>query len=131
MSPQTHRVFVVEDNAAMRETMRMLLRVLDAVEFCGEASQGKEALEKLPEAAPDLVLVDLSLPDMDGLDLVRELRDDHPGIKTLVISGHNQERFAQPALDAGASGFVQKGMAHTLREAIETVLRGEIYLSGK
>lgn len=127
---ESHRILIVEDNEMMRESLQMLVEVTPSLEFVGSSGQGGEALELLQDTEADLVLVDLSLPDMSGLDLVRQLGQERPEIYTLVISGHDESEFTKPALEAGARGFVQKGMAGKLREAIETVLRGETYTTG-
>ncbi|WP_168210806.1 response regulator [Persicimonas caeni] len=124
---RTQRVFVVDDHATMRQSLQMLLEILSSVEFCGEAEMGGEALTQIPQASPDMVIVDLSLPDMSGLEVVRRLGDEHPAIKALVVSGHSEKRHVQDARDAGARGFVPKGQADQLREAIETVLAGQTF----
>jgi DNA-binding NarL/FixJ family response regulator len=114
----------------MRESLRMLIDLEPDLEVCGEASQAVDALDKIPRSGSNLVLVDLTLPDMSGLDFVRELTARHPNIATLVVSGHTASRFADAAIEAGARGFVQKGLPSQLHDAIRAVLRGETYTSG-
>ena len=129
MSQRPRRVFILEDDNTMRQSLRMLIDLADDLEVCGDSSRGADALEQLPKCEPDLVLVDLTLPDMSGLDFVREVVVKHPGVVTLVISGHSADRFADDAIDAGAGGFVQKGLAGQFYDAMRAVLRGETYTS--
>jgi DNA-binding NarL/FixJ family response regulator len=130
MSQRPRRVFILEDDKAMRQSLRMLIDLADDLEVCGEAARGADALEQLPKCEPDLVLIDLTLPDMSGLDFVREVVASNPEIVTLVISGHRADQFADAAIDAGASGYVQKGLAGQFYDAMRAVLRGEAYTTG-
>ncbi len=109
--------------AALLELLSSEWRVL------GTAASAEDALQALPALEPDLVLVDVSLPGASGLQLVEGLRAGRPGLKTLVVSGHSETRYARAALAAGAGGFVTKDDPDQLLEAVRTVLRGDTFLS--
>jgi DNA-binding NarL/FixJ family response regulator len=123
--PAARRVFIVEDHPVIQEAYaRFIDREADLV-VCGAAFRGLDALRDIPLAGPDLVLVDISLPDMDGLEVVRALRADHDRLPILVVSGREARRHAQRALEAGASGYVDKIDADlTLIGAIRAALDG-------
>ena len=95
--------------------------------MCGSAGNAEDALVKLAEAQADLVLVDLALPGMNGLDFVREARQRWPRLLYLILTGREETAYMFPAFAMGVQGYLSKGHAARLREAIECVLRGERY----
>lgn len=124
------RIFIVEDHAVMIEAYRAILETEADLEVCGTAQTALEALDAMPAALPDLVLVDVSLPGLNGIELVERLRTSQPETKALVISGHHEAIYAERALSAGASGFLDKrGLGDALLKAIRSVLNGEVYVS--
>lgn len=128
-SPNPNRVFLVDDHPIIREGFRMLLEDGDGFTVAGEASSGEETLEKLPETGIDLVIVDISMDGMDGIELTRRLKEQHPQLHILVVSMHDETRYVEDALDAGAGGYVLKDNVHAvLPEAARSVLGGELYL---
>lgn len=117
------KVYIVEDHEVVRESYLMLLELADDLEVCGTANTAEAALEQLPEAAPDLLLVDVSLPGMSGIDLVKRLQADDALVPTLMLTGHDREAYRVAALEAGARGFVMKQDGpDALLEAIRDVL---------
>ena len=110
------RIFIVEDHEVVRQSFSELISLEPDLEVSGAVGTGTEALARLAEALPDLVLVDVSLPKMSGIDLVQRLHVRHPALKTLVVSGHERDLYARQAEQAGASGYVSK------HEAVETLL---------
>ena len=102
------KIFIVEDQDLVRESYEMLIDIEDGLEVCGEAATAEEALERLPATAPDLVLVDVSLPGMSGFELVRRLRDAYPHLPVLVLSGHDHATHGAAAEEAGAVAFLSK-----------------------
>jgi DNA-binding NarL/FixJ family response regulator len=112
-------VFIVEDHEDMRSGLSVLLEVVAEVEVRGSAASAEEALDSLAGERPDLVIVDVSLPGMSGIDLVRRLRELYPDLRCLVISGHAEDRFRQPALDAGAFDYVVKDQADAIVAAVQ------------
>ena len=113
----------------MRQMLTMMIRRVPDLSLCGEAVDAAEALEKIPESNPDVVLVDLSLPGMSGLELIEHMLVHHPGLPSLVVSGHDEVIHAERALRAGARGYVMKGDPPVIVDAIRCVLGGEVYLS--
>lgn len=124
------RVFVVDDHPVVRRGYTSLVERQPSMEICGEASTASEALDLIGELDPDLVLVDISLEGMGGIELIKHLQNQHSDLSILVISMHDEMLYAERALEAGARGYVMKGEAdEVVLEAIDTVLEGSIYLS--
>ena len=112
-------VFIVEDHDMIRQGYVLILAREPDITICGEAASAEEALGQIPLVAPDIVVVDFSLPGMNGLDLVQRLQEDHPGLPTIVISGHNEDVFIQGILTAGATRYIVKD--HAPRQLVETI----------
>ncbi|MFO0579470.1 MAG: response regulator transcription factor [Polyangia bacterium] len=122
------RVLVIEDHPLMQEAVRETVLSVPGLILLAVVPSAEEALA-LPELDQvDLAVVDVSLPGMNGLQLVRELQDRHSRIRCLMLSGHIQEAYVKSALAAGARGYVQKGRSDELPQAIARVLAGEVYL---
>lgn len=122
-------VYVVEDHAVMRATIRMLLDREEDFDVCGMAASGEAAMADLPCDAPQLVIVDMSLPDMSGADLVRRLGEVWPEVPCMILSGHGEQGYVRMALEAGAQGYVLKGEPGDIPRAMRAVVGGERYLS--
>ena len=123
-------VFLVDDHTILREGLAHLINHSPDLAVCGEASNAQEALERIPAVQPSLIIVDLSLPDTGGLELLRTLRVRHPEIPALVLSMHDESIYAERSLRAGAKGYVMKHVAMTeVQAAIRRVLEGGLYLS--
>lgn len=128
--PSPVRVFIVDDHPIVRDGLRHLIEPEPDLEVAGEARSGEAALELMAEDPPDLVLVDLNLPGMDGIALIRRIKERHPGILVLVVSMLDQVLHAEKALKSGAAGFVTKADAtEEVVSAIRRVVRGELYVS--
>lgn len=124
------RVYLVDDHPIVRQGLIKLIEQEDGLEVCGEAGSVAEALESIQKTGPDVALVDISLEDSNGLELIKLIDDLGLKIPTLVLSMHDESLYAEHALKAGASGYVMKQAAsNTLIQAIEKVLEGEIYVS--
>jgi len=125
------RILLVDDHVVVRQGLIQLLSILldPSVEF-DEASTGQEGIDKLNRTDYSLVLVDISLPGRNGLDVLRQMRQLKPNIPILVLSMHPDEQYAVRALRAGASGYVTKASAsEELKGAIEKALKGEKYVT--
>ncbi|HOP97955.1 MAG TPA: response regulator transcription factor [Verrucomicrobiota bacterium] len=126
------RVFLVDDHPLIRQALRDAMRRERDIEVCGEADDRDTALKGIAAAEPDLAIVDLHLRSSDGLDLVRDLRDRHPKVLSLVLSMQDESITAERAVRAGARGYVSKQEpAKKIMEAVRKVLDGEIYWSEK
>jgi DNA-binding NarL/FixJ family response regulator len=127
---EKNRVYLVDDHPIVRQGLIKLIEQEDALEVCGEAGSVGVALGEIQTLTPDVILVDISLEDSNGLELIKTIDDMGLQIPTLVLSMHDESLYAEHALKAGASGYVMKqAAANTLIQAIEKVLDGEIYVS--
>lgn len=128
MSRDPIRLFIVDDHAIVRAGVRMLLNAQSALEVVGEAESAEEALAALPEVGADIVLLDLSLPGMNGIEAVGALRRRLPGARFIALSMHEDPEYVQGFLEAGGSGYVPKSsLEMQLVDAILAVSRGEYY----
>ena len=124
------RVFVVDDHPIVRRGLSDLLRDEPDMEICGAAADFVEALREIPNAHPDVVLVDITLGGASGIELIQRIRSIDPNIRMVVVSMHDESMYAARALRAGASGYVKKDDAATkVIEAVRAALAGHIYLS--
>ena len=129
-NPPKKQIYLVDDHPIVRQGLIKLIEQEDGLEVCGEAGSVSEALEALKKLGPDVILVDISLEDSNGLELIKIVDDLGMQIPMLVLSMHDEALYAEHALRAGASGYVMKQAAsNTLIQAIEKVLGGEIYVS--
>ena len=123
------RALLVDDHAVVRAGLRALLEASGTAEVVGEASSGEEAVRKARILEPDIVVMDLAMPGMDGVQATRRIAALGIETKVLVLTVHDEDEFLLPALDAGAAGFLSKSAADTdLMGAIEAVVRGHSYL---
>jgi len=123
------KVLVVDDHAIMRDGIRALLGLHDDIEIVGEASEGKEAIEKVRELAPDVVVMDIAMPGMDGLEATRRIRKKSPKVKVLVLTQHDNREYILSAIKAGTTGYVPKrALGSDLVSAIRTVYKGDSFL---
>jgi len=123
------RVLIADDHGVMRAGLRALLNAADGMEVVGEAADGREALELAGQLTPDVVLLDLSMPDMSGIKVAHKLRAMLPEARTLILTVHEDEALLREAIQAGASGYIIKRAAEAeLITAIQAVNRGELYI---
>lgn len=130
MNPGTKRIVIAEDHTILREGLKSLLESNEKFTVVGEADNGRDAILQVGEQQPDLVIMDLSMPGLSGMDAIKEVRDRYPVIKLLVLTVHSEEEYVMASLEAGANGYVLKDASHTeLITAAERVLAGKTYLS--
>ena len=130
--PEKSRVFIVDDHAMFREGLRQLIEHDPRLTVCGDAPDVATAMTGIRQSNPDVVIVDITLADSSGLDLVKNLRSEYEELLVLVVSMHEESLYAERALRSGAMGYVMKNEpAKTVTAAIHSVLRGEMYLSRK
>ncbi|HNW76456.1 MAG TPA: response regulator transcription factor [Bacteroidales bacterium] len=124
------RLFLVDDHQLVRDGVKALLTGITDMEIVGEANTGKELLEKIDRVDPDIILMDISLPDYSGIDLTRMLTKTNPHAKILVLSMYTSEDFIINALKAGARGYLPKNTSrHELLDAIYTIFTGQEFLA--
>jgi len=122
-------IFIVDDHAILRTGLKLLLHAQDDMEVIGETGSGREALQLVPELHPRVVLLDLSLEDMNGLEILEELKRITPEVKVLVLTMHDNESYLHRVLENGGDGYILKKAADIeLLTAIRAVHRNEIFL---
>jgi len=126
----TTKVFIVDDHYMVIEGIRSLLQYEKAIEWMGHATNADSCLSFLQNQLPDIILMDISMPDKSGIDLCKEVKEKYPSVFVIGLSTFNQQSFIQKMMDNGASGYVLKNATQEeLMEAIEIVARGKTYLS--
>ena len=129
-APRRIKVFIVDDHPVVRQGLNLLLRLEPDMICCGEAETVPEALRGIEIAKPDVAIVDLSLKDTSGLELVKDLHAYHPEIPVVVLSMHDETLYAERVLKAGAKAYLMKDEAQeTILAAIRKVAAGGLYLS--
>jgi DNA-binding NarL/FixJ family response regulator len=124
------RILVVDDHAVVRRGVRSLLESHEGWEVCGEATTGRDAVEQSRQLRPDVVVMDLSLPELNGLDATRQILKDGPGIEVLVLTMHHSEELARDVLRAGARGYIMKSDAdENLITAVDTLRQHKPFLT--
>lgn len=123
-------VLIAEDHKMLREGLKSILATRGNLTIIGEATDGLEAVRQIKRLAPDLLLLDLSMPRFNGLSVLVEAKASQPGIKVLVLTIHQAEQYVAEAFNAGADGYCSKNDSRSeLLVAIDSVLAGNIYLS--
>ncbi|TET34466.1 MAG: response regulator transcription factor [Planctomycetota bacterium] len=126
------RVLLADDHTIVRAGLRNLLERQSGVEVVGEAGNGREAVKLSRELSPDIIVMDISMPELNGIEATRQIMSATPSAKVLVLSVHSDKRFVANALAAGASGYLLKNCAiDELMLAIQTVCEDQTYLSIK
>ena len=124
------RVLLVDDHTILRAGLRMMLNAQADIEVVGEASSGREAVACTAHLSPDVVIMDISMPEMNGIDATRQIKKLYPDVRVLILTMHENEGYLFQSLRAGASGYMMKEAADTeLIQAIRTVQAGRFYLS--
>ena len=124
------RIILADDHGIVRDGLRALLGPLEDIEVVAEADNGRTAVELAKKHRPDLVILDVSMPDLNGIEAARQIHEDVPTARIIGLSMHADKRFVAEMLRAGASGYLLKDAAfEELHGAIETVMKGQIYLS--
>lgn len=130
--PEKKKVFVVDDHAVLRRGLAQLVAQEPDLVICGEAADARAALEGMEKATPDVAVVDISLRDSSGIELIKDIKVRWPDLPVLVLSVYDESPYAERVLRAGAKGYVTKGEAsERVIQGIRQVLRGEVYVSDK
>ena len=124
------RVLLADDHALVRSGIRLVLQTLDGVQVVADTQDGRSALDLIDKLQPDVAVLDISMPDMNGIETATLIRSRFPQTRVVILSMHAGEEYVSQALRAGASGYVLKDAAPTeLEFALRAVVRGETYLS--
>ncbi|KPG94935.1 regulator [Pseudomonas sp. RIT-PI-q] len=130
--PYPIRVALVDDHSLVRDGIKALLAVMAPLEVVGEAENGADAIEMVGRCKPDLLLVDISLKDMNGLELTRVLRSQYPSLKVLMLSMYDNNEYVSESVRAGASGYVLKNSpSREIIAAIEAIASGGTFYSAE
>ena len=123
------RVLLADDHAIVREGVRLCLQGMGDMEVVGEAEDGLEAVRLVAQLAPDVAVLDVTMPRLNGIEALRQIRRDHSGTAVVLLSMHDNEAYVTQALRAGAAGYVLKRTAATeLGRAIRAARNGDVYL---
>lgn len=123
-------VFIVDDHYMVIEGIRSLLQNEKGIEWAGHAMTAASCMAFLKKQQPDVILMDINLPDKSGIDLCKEVKEKYPAVFVIGLSTFNQQSFIQKMIDNGASGYVLKNATQEeLTDAVETVIKGKMYLS--
>jgi DNA-binding NarL/FixJ family response regulator len=124
------RTIIADDHALVRAGIRALVERIDGIDVIAEAGEGEEALRLSRELKPNLILLDLTMPNGGGFHVLEQVTKEFPDIRVIVLTVHEAGEYAMRALREGAAGFLPKSAASIeLEQAIQTVMRGEIYIS--
>lgn len=122
-------VYIIDDNPFVREALVMLIEDEPDLEVCGFAGTAFESMDNILAIQPDVVLTDLSMPGMGGIELITHLVNLIPQLRTLILSGYSEADYVEHALRMGARGYILKEDTTAILEGIRSVLRGEVYVS--
>lgn len=125
------KIILADDHAILRTGLKLMLSCDSSVEVIGEVSSGEQLLELLEKVTADVLILDLSLPGMNGIDVIYEIKNRGYGINILVLTMHTEEQYIKAVMSAGALGYVSKSAFDTeLLSAVKTVAQGKIHLNG-
>ena len=126
------RIFIADDHEVVRKGLCALLQVEQGWEVCGEAADGREAAEKIRDLKPDVSILDIGMPGLNGLEATRQILKDDPRAKVLILTSHDSDQVVREVLNAGARGFLLKSdAARYLVVAIEALRRDKTYFTSK
>jgi DNA-binding NarL/FixJ family response regulator len=132
MKPKTIKILIADDHEVVRHGVRDLLSTQPGWEICGEAAAGREAIQFIEKSKPDIAILDLSMPGLNGMETARQIRKSWPDIRILIFTMHETEELVREVFRSGANGYVLKSDAGThLIAAINSVLAGGHYCSSK
>ncbi|RXG14283.1 LuxR family two component transcriptional regulator [Leeuwenhoekiella aestuarii] len=132
MAAETLEVILADDHVLVRDGIKALLEDEQDIVVLDEASNGKEALQVIAKHQPDVLVVDIRMPEMSGIEVVRKLKATYPRVKTLVLSMHDSEEYVIQSIQAGADGYLLKGSSkEEFLKALHTIAAGEKYFAGE
>ncbi|HLI89311.1 MAG TPA: response regulator transcription factor [Ktedonobacteraceae bacterium] len=124
------RILLADDHTILRAGLKMMLNAQPDMEVVGEAQDGRQALQEAQRLQPDIILMDITMPDMNGIEATKQIKKELPDVKVLILTMHEHEEYVFQALRAGASGYMLKEAADTdLISALRIIQSGQFYLS--
>jgi DNA-binding NarL/FixJ family response regulator len=124
------KVLLADDHSIVREGLRRIVEESEDMEVIAEAADGKEAIHKIRENRPDVAVIDISMPEIDGLEVLRQIQPEYPHLPFLILTMHEEQQYAVRAIESGAKGYITKKSApEQLVKAIRKVHDGSLYLS--
>ena len=124
------KILLVDDHQILRDGIRSLVKGYDDMEVIGEAADGREALDMVEKLSPDVVIMDISMPDLNGIDATRMIINEAPDVKVIALSMHHDKQFVSEIFKAGASGYLIKDSAFDeLEHALRIVMSGQTYIN--
>ncbi|HNX23602.1 MAG TPA: response regulator transcription factor [Spirochaetota bacterium] len=124
------RIFIVDDHAILREGLRTIIQSVSGYEVIGESGDGRDALEKIEQLKPDVVILDISLPSMTGVEISRQLRKFNPDIRIIILTQYNNDEYVEHLMQYGVHGYILKeNTSIDLIRAISEAMKDNIYLS--
>ncbi len=126
----TTKILIADDHKILREGLRSLLEEQSDIQVVGEAENGRDAVYLATKLEPDVVVIDIAMPDLNGIEAARRIKKAAPGVKLLALSAHSEGNYVKGMIQNGASGYLLKDCAsEELIKAIEAIVKGHIYLS--
>lgn len=126
------KILLADDHNLVREGLKRIVEESPGMEVIAEASDGRQALQLIKETNPDVALIDISMPELDGLEVIRELQISHPSLPIIVLTMHEEEQYIIRAIEAGAMGYITKrSVSEQLVKAIHQVYSGSRYLTSE
>lgn len=123
------KVMIVDDHSLIREGLKQLLEFDGSIEVVGEASNGIECLKKIDSVHPEVLLLDINMPEKNGIEVLKEMKEKESPIKVLILTVHNELEYLTQAVDIGVDGYILKDSESSeLKKAIQSVLEGENYI---
>lgn len=123
-------ILLADDHTILRAGLKMMLNAQPDMEVVGEAHDGRQALQEAMRLHPDIILMDITMPDMNGIEATKQVKKHLPDVKVLILTMHENDEYVFQALRAGASGYLLKEAAHTeLINALHVIQNGDVYLS--
>jgi len=127
---QPRTVLIIDDHPIFREGVRQILNTIDSIDVIAESDSGDSAIGQIDYNKPDIILLDLAMPGLDGLSVLKKIKKKHPTIIVVILTGYNDRAYLDTALKLGANGYILKDSAkEDITQCLATVIKGKLYIS--